>query len=54
VTAETLLGQARELSGGRAEVLTLIEAAAKPAASRGAVGGAKLITDKVKRGHTDV
>ena len=53
-TPEALLAQARELSGGNAEVLALIDAAAGATTSRGAIGGAKAITDKVLRGNTDV
>ena len=53
-TPEALLAQARELSGGNAEVLALIDAAAGATTTRGAIGGGKYLSDKVLRGHTDI
>jgi hypothetical protein len=53
-SVDYLLAQAKEFSGGQTEVLALIEEAGKSDASRGAVGGARTASERVKGKTTDV
>ncbi len=49
-----LLAQAKEISGGNAAIIAMADDIGKADATRGAVGGSKSTTDRVKRGHTDI
>lgn len=51
-SVDHLLDQAREFSGGRAEILALIETV--PEATKGAVGYARRVTDSVRPRRTDI
>jgi hypothetical protein len=53
-SVDYLLAQAKEFSGGRTEVLTLIDQFGQSETSRGAIGGAKSASERVRGKSTDV
>lgn len=54
LSVDALLAQAREQSGGRADVLALIDETAKRGATKGRVGGPLQHADRVRGNHTDI
>jgi hypothetical protein len=53
-TVDGILNQAREFSGGRAEIVAMIDETAKRGGSKGATGGPVRHVDRVRAGATDM